>query len=212
MGQTQDWIRRVPLLLGGSALSAACYALTVKAALGLGPLYTVQQGIARHLHITLGHAVMITGSILCVIAVLLRMWPGPGTVALPFVQGAFLDAFLPHTPTAHGLVLRLAVVVLATWFMALGGAIIIRSRVGAAAPDLCMLALSRKTGRSNRAVRLAMEASWVATGWLLGGTIGLGTVITGLLIGPALHFWIERVTPTSSAMTAAPVVSGLELT
>jgi uncharacterized membrane protein YczE len=152
----------------------------------------VQQGVSRHLDITLGHAVMVVGATLCVIAALLRMWPGPGTVALPFIMGFYLDAFLPHTPTPHGIVLRLVVVAAATWMMALGGAIIIRARVGAAAPDLCMLAISKRTGRSNRGVRLAMEGSWLVMGWLLGGTIGVGTVITGLLIGPALHFWIQR--------------------
>jgi uncharacterized membrane protein YczE len=193
MGQAREWAARLGLLFGGCAISAACYALTVKADLGLGPLYTVQQGVSRHLDITLGHAVMVVGATLCVIAALLRMWPGPGTLALPFIMGVYLDAFLPHTPVAHGLVLQLVVVAVATWFMALGGALVIRARVGAAAPDLCMLAFSKRTGRSNRTVRLAMEASWMVMGFLLGGTIGIGTVITGLLIGPALHFWIARV-------------------
>jgi uncharacterized membrane protein YczE len=209
MGQARQWSARLGLLFGGCLLSAVCYALTIKADLGLGPLYAVQQGVARHLHITQGHAVMITGSILCVIALSLRMWPGIGTVSLPFIMGSYLDWLTPHTPVPQGLLARLVVVVLASWFMALGGAIIIRGRVGAAAPDLCMLAISQRTGRSNRSVRLAMEASWIAMGWLLGGTIGVGTVITGLLIGPALHFWIELVTPTSSG--ASPVVSALEL-
>jgi uncharacterized membrane protein YczE len=192
MGQARDWAYRLVLLFGGCFISAVCYAATIKADLGLGPLYAVQQGVARHLDITQGHAVMITGSILCVIALSLRMWPGIGTVSLPFIMGTYLDAITPHTPVPHGIVLRLVVVAVATWFMALGGAIIIRGRVGAAAPDLCMLAISERTGRSNRTVRLAMEASWLVMGWLLGGTIGVGTVITGLLIGPALHFWIER--------------------
>jgi uncharacterized membrane protein YczE len=190
MGQARAWVGRIALLFGGCFISAVCYALTIKADLGLGPLYAVQQGVARHLHITQGHAVMIVGATLCVIAALMRMLPGPGTIALPFIMGFYLDALLPHTPVPHGLALRLAVVAAASWIMALGGAIIIRGRVGAAAPDLCMLALSQRTGRSNRTVRLAMEASWLVMGWLLGGTIGVGTVMTGLLIGPALHFWI----------------------
>ena len=198
MGQARDWTARVVLLLGGCFISAVCYALTIKADLGLGPLYAVQQGVAQHLHITQGHAVMVTGSILCVIAAALRLWPGPGTIALPFVMGFYLDALTPHTPTPHGLVLRVVVVVVASWFMAFGGALVIKGRVGAAAPDLCMLALAERTGRSNRSVRLAMEASWIVMGWLLGGTIGVGTVLTGLLIGPALHFWIELVVPKSA--------------
>jgi uncharacterized membrane protein YczE len=191
MGQARAWAQRLVLLFGGCFISAVCYALTIKADLGLGPLYAVQQGVARHLDVTQGRAVMITGSILCVIAASLRMWPGPGTIALPFIMGTYLDWLTPHMPELRGLGVRLVVVAAASWFMALGGAIIIRGRVGAAAPDLCMLAIAERTGRTNGTVRLAMEGSWIALGWLLGGTIGVGTVLTGLLIGPALHFWIE---------------------
>jgi uncharacterized membrane protein YczE len=193
MGPARQWIGRVALVVGGAAISAVAYTATIKADLGLGPLFAVQQGIAEHLHITLGHAVMVTGATLCVLAALMRRWPGPGTVALPFIVGVIVDAVLPHMPEVHGIVVRLLVVVAGTLLMTLGGAFVIRARIGAAAPDLCMLALSERTGRSNRAVRLAMEGSWLVTGWLLGGTIGVGTVITGLLIGPSLHFWIQVV-------------------
>ena len=185
------WGRRVGLVLGGAALSAACYALTIKADLGLGPLFAVQQGVAGHLDISIGRAVMVVGATLCCVAALLRQWPGPVTVALPFIMGALVDAILPHVPDINGLVLRLVVVVIATWFMCCGGALVICAKTGAAAPDLVMLALSRRTKFTNRSVRLGLEASWLVMGWLLGGTIGVGTVITGLLIGPALHFWLE---------------------
>jgi uncharacterized membrane protein YczE len=182
---------RVALVLGGAFISAVCYTATIKADLGLGPLFAVQQGVSEHLGISLGRAVMVVGGTLCVIAALMRMWPGPGTVSLPFIMGVMVDTVLPHMPDLNGRALRLIVVAVASWCMCLGGAMVIRARVGAAAPDLCMLALSERTGRTNRSVRLAMELSWLVMGWLLGGTIGVGTVMTGLLIGPALHFWIE---------------------
>lgn len=187
------WLSRGALVVGGAFISAVCYALTIKADLGLGPLYAVQEGISEHLEITVGQSVMVVGATLCVIAALLREWPGLGTVSLPFIMGSMVDAILPHTPDLDGLVLGLVVVAVASWFMALGGALVIRSKIGAAAPDLVMLALSRRSRFNNRQVRLAMEASWLAMGWLLGGTIGVGTVMTGLLIGPALHFWIEQI-------------------
>jgi len=182
---------RVALVLGGAFISAVCYTATIKADLGLGPLFAVQEGVSEHLDISLGRAVMVVGGTLCVIAALLRRFPGPGTVSLPFIMGVMVDTVLPQMPDINGLALRLIVVAIASWFMCLGGAMVIRAHVGAAAPDLCMLALSERTGRSNRSVRLALEVSWLALGWLLGGTIGVGTVMTGLLIGPALHFWIE---------------------
>ena len=185
-------LTRVAALVGGAAISAMGYAATIKAALGLGPLFVVQEGVAGHLDITIGRSVMIVGSCLCVIAMAMREWPGIGTVSLPFLMGSMVDAMLPHTPTPGGLALRLTVVVVSTIVMALGGALIISSRLGAGAPDLVMLGISRLTRFNNRQVRLALEASWLTMGWLLGGVVGVGSVITGLLIGPALHFWISR--------------------
>ncbi len=185
-------LARVAYLVSGAAIAAAAYAATIKAELGLGPLFVVQEGIAGHLDITIGRSVMIVGSSLCVIAMAMRQWPGVGTVTLPFLMGAMVDAMLPHTPTPGGIPLRLAVVVVGTFVMALGGALIISSRLGAGAPDLVMLALSRVTRFNNRQVRLALEAGWLFAGWLLGGAVGIGSVITGLMIGPMLHFWIER--------------------
>ncbi len=185
-------LNRGALLLIGSAVSAVMYSATIQADLGLGPLYVVQQGIAGHLGITIGQSVMIVGSVLTLLSILMKEWPGVGTVALPFLVGAMVDACNPHMPEMHNIGVRLLVVVVASFFMAFGGALIIRSRLGAAAPDLVMLGLSRLTKQSNRNVRLAMEASWIVGGWLAGGVVGVGTVITGAMIGPSLHFWIER--------------------
>lgn len=185
-------LNRIALIVAGAAVSAVMYAVTIKADLGLGPLYVVQEGIAGHLGITIGQSVMVAGSTLCVLSMLMKEWPGFGTVTLPFLMGSMVDATLPHTPEISGLALRVLVVVVASFFMAFGGALIIRSRLGAAAPDLVMLGLSRLTKQNNRNVRLAMEATFIGTGWLLGGKVGVGTVITGAMIGPALHFWIQR--------------------
>lgn len=177
----------------GCAISTVCYALTIRATLGLGPLYAVQDGISRLLHISVGSAVMVVGVALVALAVGLRSWPGPGTLILPFLGGAGLDALLPHLPVLHGIPFRLAVVVLASWLMGLGGALIISARVGAAALDAVMLGLHRIMGRPLAPVRLAMEVTMLFTGWLLGGAVGVGSVITGLVIGPAMQFWMGRV-------------------
>ena len=182
-------LRGTELVLG-CALSTACYAITVRAGLGLGPLYVVQDGLSRHLGISLGTAVMLVGVASVLVATVLRSWPGPGTLVLPFLGGGLMDLSLPVTPTPHGLAARVAVVVGATWVMALGGALVIRSAVGAAAYDLVMLGLQRRLGGPIALVRVGMELTMLGCGWLLGGAIGVGTVVTGLLIGPAMHMWL----------------------
>ena len=89
-----------------------------------------------------------------------------------------------------GAALTVGPVLAATWTMALAGALMIRASVGVAAYDAVMLGLRRILGRPLSPIRLVMEASALLAGWMLGGSIGAGTVITGLLIGPGIQFWL----------------------
>jgi uncharacterized membrane protein YczE len=125
-------------------------------------------------------------------AMLLGRKPGPGTVAQPFIAGAFLDAILPHMGEVHGLALQLAAVLLATWFSSLAGALMIAAGLGMSGYDGIMMGIHRHTGIAVVTIRVAMEASMLAGGFVLGGAIGLGTVITGALIGPGIQFWLRR--------------------
>ena len=189
---------RVMLLLAGSVISSICYAVTIRARLGLGPLYVLQDGVARHADIAIGTSVMLTGCALVIVAAALRSWPGPGTLMLPVLGGVTLDALLPHMPVLHGVLLRVVAVLAATWLMALAGALMIRAAVGVAAYDAVMLGLCRVFGRPLSPVRLAMEAAALLAGWMLGGAIGVGTVITGLLIGPGIQFWLAALAGRSA--------------
>lgn len=204
--------RRALLAVSGCALSTFCYALTIQAGLGLGPLFAVQDGVARQLGISIGTAVMVVGVALIALAAAMRSWPGPGTLGLPFLGGFLLDLMLPHVPVIHGLLLRSAVVVAASWFMGLGGAMVIRAALGAAAYDQVMMGIVRRTGLPVVGVRLGMEGSMLALGWALGGAIGVGTVVTGLAIGPSMHFWLRvlGVTRSPAPGSAAADLHGAE--
>ena len=194
---------RVALLLAGSLISTICYAVTIRAGLGLGPLYVLQDGIARHADITIGTSVIATGFVLVLVACALRSRPGPGTLVLPLLGGVTLDRLLPHIPALHGWPLRFAAVVAATWLMALAGALMIRASVGVAAYDAVMLGLRRLLARPLSPIRIAMEITALIGGWLLGGSIGVGTVITGLLIGPGIQFWLTIIGDPHEAFAPA---------
>lgn len=184
-------LRRSALFTCGVLLGSFCYAVTIRSGLGLGPLFVLQDGISLHTGMTIGDAVMVTG-VGCVLGALcLRTVPGPGTVCYPFVSGLFLNWVLPRLPTIHGLGFRLAAVVLATFAMALGGACAFRAALGVSAYDSIMLGLHRMTGRPLAPLRLGMELTVLLAGWALGGAVGVGTVITGLCIGPGMQFWIR---------------------
>jgi uncharacterized membrane protein YczE len=196
-------VGRVALLLIGSMLGTACYAVTIRANLGLGPLYVLQDGFARQAGISIGASVTVIGYTLVLVAFSLRSWPGPGTLLLPFIGGIALNAMIPHIPTIHGWLLRAVAVLLATWIMALGGAMMIRASVGVAAYDAVMLGLRRILGRPLAPIRLGMEATALGLGWILGGSLGVGTVITGLLIGPGMQFWLRIVGERRTALVTA---------
>jgi len=190
-------------MFAGSTVSTLAYALTIKAGIGLGPLYVLQDGFARSAHISIGASVTATGFMFVALAACLRTWPGPGTLVLPVYGGVTLNAVLPYVPSVSGWPLRIAAVVGATFAMALGGALVIRARVGVAAYDAVMLGLHRIVGGRIALIRLGMEASVLVVGAVLGGAVGLGTVLTGTLIGPGLQFWLRRLGVRSPSGAAA---------
>ncbi len=203
MGESPGLARRILLLAAGSFVSTTCYAITIRARLGLGPRDAVQDGLARQAGISIGHGVMVVGAVLIVLALALRGPLGAGTIALPFLGGALLDFLLPHVPVITGIVPRVLADVLASWVMALGGALVICAAVGIASLDAIMLALHRISSRPIVAVRVSMELTMLVTGWAIGGSVGVGTVITGLLIGPGLQFWLRRL-PAMRAPAVRP--------
>jgi uncharacterized membrane protein YczE len=182
--------------------------VTIQAAIGLGPLYAFQDGIARHTGMTIGDAVMVTGVFFVFVALCLKTRPGVGTLVYPFLSGLSLNVMLPHLPHIHGWGLRLPAVVVATVFMAFGGALVFRAALGVSSYDSVMLGLHKVTGRPLAPLRLAMELTMLLAGWVLGGAIGVGTVLTGLMIGPGLQFWIRVLGGLPPTMAAAPAAGG----
>jgi uncharacterized membrane protein YczE len=199
---------RVLWYLGGCAVSAVCFVVTVRAELGLGPLFVVQDGVHQVLGISLGQSVMLVGTALVVAALLLRGGLGLGTFALPLVMGAMIDLLLPHLGTIDELGTRVLACTVASWCITLGGAMVIKARLGIAALDGVMMGLHRITGWPIGPLRLGMEATMLGTGWLLGGAVGLGTVIMGALIGHGLQFWMRVLRVPSLTVQRAPVPVG----
>jgi len=198
---------RVTLLVAGSLLATLCYGLTIRAGIGLGPLFVLQDGLSRQLGCSIGTAVIFTGFAFVVVASALRSWPGPGTLALPIVGGVTLNLLLPHLPAIPSGPLRLVVVVVATWLMGLGGAMTIMASVGVAAYDAVMLGLCRLLHRPVAPVRLAMEIAVFGLGWALGGSVGVGSLVTAVLIGPSMHMWLRVLSGTRTRMPLADSTS-----
>jgi len=178
--------------MAGLFLYALAIVLMVRADLGLGPWDIFHVGVAGRLGWPLGRVSIVTGLAIIVLSyVAARIKPGAGTVANMICIGTFIDWLMPHMPVFRGWAVQVAVFGLGVLLEGLATRVYIGAGLGAGPRDGLMLGLSRITGRSIRLVRTRIEVTVLAAGALLGGKLGLGTVIFALGIGPAVQFFFR---------------------
>ena len=203
-----QFFSRAGVFLLGLIISCTAYCLTVRADIGLGPLFLVQVALEGNLGLSAGTAAMVIGLVLVAMSAIVRGGVGIGTLLAPILGGIIIDLALPLIPTVHGLALQVAACAFGTVVMMLGGAFITQANFGVGGMDGLMRGLSRKTAAPLGHVRLAMEATLLICGLLLGSEAGIGTLITALLVGHSYQFWIrllsqEKVSFATGASTAA---------
>jgi uncharacterized membrane protein YczE len=167
-------------------------ALLVRSSLGVMPWDVLHQGIARRLGWSLGTVTIAVGVLVLVCWIPLRQRPGLGTVSNVVVIGVAVDGTLAVLPAPSALAARIGFVVAGVLLNAVATAAYIGVHLGPGPRDGLMTGLVARTGGSVRLVRTAIEAAVVLTGWLLGGTLGLGTVVYALAIGPLTHVLMPR--------------------
>jgi uncharacterized membrane protein YczE len=128
----------------------------------------------------------------------LRQWPGVGTVSNVVVIGLSVDAALALVPSAGPLPVQLLMLAAGVFFNGVAGAAYIGAGLGPGPRDGLMTGLVRRTGGSVRVIRTSIEVTVLVTGWLLGGTVGLGTVVYAVSIGPLLHKLLPLLTAPRS--------------
>lgn len=178
--------RRVMLLLTGLVLYGASDALLVVAALGLSPWDVLHQGLAGQTGLSIGTLVIIVGALVLLLWLPLRQRPGLGTVCNVVVIGVALDATLAVLPIPASLGMRITAMVAGIVLNGLATAMYIGAALGPGPRDGLMTGLAAR-GHSIRVVRTAIEVGVLAVGWVLGGTVGVGTVAYALCIGPLAH-------------------------
>jgi uncharacterized membrane protein YczE len=176
--------RRLPQLYVGLVLYGVSLALMVRGALGLAPWDVLHSGLIRHVPITLGQAVVLMSFVVLLLWIPLRESPGLGTISNAIVVGLSADATLGLLERPDAVVLRLALMTGGVALCGLASAMYIGAQLGRGPRDGLMTGVARRTGRSLRLVRTGLEVVVVVIGLLLGGTLGLGTVLYALAIGP----------------------------
>ena len=179
---------RVIQLLIGLALHGISMDLMVRAELGLDSWDVLHQGLSRRVGLSMGVVVIVVGAVVLLGWIPLRLRPGFGTVCNVVLVGAVFDWMLPLIATPPALWGRVAMMLGAVALCGLATGMYISVGWGTGPRDGLMVGLAARFGWSVRLTRTALELTVLVSGWLLGGSVGIGTVVFALLIGPASQF------------------------
>jgi uncharacterized membrane protein YczE len=188
--------RRVVSLYLGLALFGLSIALMVRARLGLASWDVLHQGIAQRSGLRFGWVVIIVAAIVLLLWLPLRQRPGFGTVSNVVVVGLAADLALDDLPAPGGLLARTLLLVTGIVLNAVATGLYIGAGLGPGPRDGLMTGLAAR-GHSIAVVRTALELTVLAAGWLLGGAVGVGTVLYAVSIGPLVHYLMPRLTISS---------------
>jgi uncharacterized membrane protein YczE len=170
-------------------------ALVVASELGNSPWTVLAEGVSKHTPLSIGAATFAISVVVLLCWIPLRQWPGLGTVLNATVIGVAIDvtlALLPHLG-AHGV--RWAALLGGIALVGLGSGLYLTAALGPGPRDGLMTGLHARYGWPLAAVRTGIELTAVTAGFILGGTVGAGSVLFALLVGHAVSFGVRRVGP-----------------
>lgn len=179
--------RRIVQLVVGLALYGAGCALTVRAGLGVDPWTVLAEGVALQTGVGIGWVTNVLGLLVLLLWIPLRQKPGAGTVANILVVGTVMQLVLDALPAVDGLWAQLGMLLGGIVAVAVASGLYIGARFGPGPRDGLMTGLHARFGWPVWACRAGVELTVLAIGWVLGGTVGIGTVLFALLIGPLVH-------------------------
>jgi uncharacterized membrane protein YczE len=203
---------RVGQLVGGLLLAAVGICLTIRAGLGVASWEVLHIALAEHLGVGIGTASVLVGGLLVLLVVALGVRPGIGTVLNVLVIGVALNVLLGTsvlaTVPARGLAERVLVLLAGIVVFAVGCAVYVGAHLGPGPRDGLMLALHLRFDMGVGTARVISEGAGLGLGWLLGGPVGLGTILFVVVAGPsvALAFrWLRlRPLPAHGPKPRAP--------
>jgi uncharacterized membrane protein YczE len=180
---------RLVQLYGGLVLYGVSSSLLVLAGLGLDPWDVFHQGLSRTFGLAIGTWAIIVGVVVLLLWIPLRQRPGIGTLSNVILVGLTMNVVLGHFDAPHAMAGRIACLVFGVFLNGVATGAYIGAGFGPGPRDGLMTGLAAR-GHSIRVVRTGLEVTVLVTGWLLGGTVGIGTLVYALSIGPLAHVFI----------------------
>ena len=191
---TSRWRARpstLAILLVGLWMFGTGEAMLVVSTLGNAPWTVLAEGMSLRLPISIGMSTFLISATVLLLWIPLRERPGLGTIANAVVIALALQVMVTALPTPQGAVLRLAFVLAGIAIIGLGSGLYLTANLGPGPRDGWMTGIHLRTGWPISAVRLGIEATVLVLGWLLGGTVGIGTVLFALFIGPSVGYGLR---------------------
>jgi uncharacterized protein len=179
------------VLIFGLFLFGTGEAMLVDAGLGNGPWTVLAQGLGERLDISLGWATFGVSAVVLLLWIPLRERPGLGTIANAVVIAVCLQVMLDVLPQPQTPVPRLLLVIVGIAAIGIGSGLYLTTNLGPGPRDGWMTGIHLRTDWPISAVRLGIEVTVIMAGWLLGGTVGIGTVLFAFLIGPSVGYGLR---------------------
>jgi uncharacterized membrane protein YczE len=183
-------IRRLVQLYAGLFVFGISTALMVRSDLGLNPWDVFHEGLGGRTPLSFGAVVIITGAIVLLLWIPLRQRPGLGTISNIIVIGVAADFGLWLIPDVASLPVRAVMLTAGILLNGAATSAYIGAGFGPGPRDGLMTGLAARTGWPIRSVRTGIELTVLATGWALGGTVGIGTILYAVTIGPIVHLML----------------------
>jgi uncharacterized membrane protein YczE len=191
--------RRLSQLYGGLVLYGVSASFLLLAGLGNDPWDVLHQGLSRRTGIGTGTWVCIVGALVLLFWIPLRQRPGLGTLSNVVVIGVVVEIMLAAFGQAHDPALRVSMLLSGVVLNGVATGLYIGASFGPGPRDGLMTGLVAR-GHSLRVVRTGIELTVLVTGAALGGTVGIGTLVYALSIGPLAHVFV----PALTVRVAAP--------
>jgi uncharacterized membrane protein YczE len=181
-------LRRLPQLLVGLVLYGFSLSAMVRTSLGVNPWSALYEGLEHHTPLSFGTISALLGVVVLLLWIPLKQKPTLGTFVNIIVVGSSSDLGLSLIPDHLGLTARASLLIGCVVLNGLSIAVYVGARFGPGPRDGLMTGMSAATGHSIRRVRTLIELTVLGVGWLLGGSVGIGTVLYALMVGPVTQF------------------------
>jgi uncharacterized membrane protein YczE len=198
--------RRLIQLFTGLVLYGISDSMLLLAGLGVDPWDVLHQGLARRTGVPVGTWSIIVGAVVLLLWIPLRQRPGLGTLCNVVVVGTVIDLTLAVVSPPHSLPVQAAVMVSGVVLNGVATGLYIGAGLGPGPRDGLMTGFAAR-GHSLRLVRTCIEITVLAAGWLLGGKVGVGTVVYAVCIGPLAHIFVPLFSRPKPDKAAQPTSS-----